>query len=350
MPRSFLVKKHTSYRKPDYGRLESQEKEEAASSPYPFEGSMIAHISQPEFPTPATCAEALEGWASISLVTSATPATGSGGGGVIKSMPVNTRPQHTDSSRANLADEPLLTFQTTTSSLRDSLNSLTSLDLSRSRIGAIAFEETGCLPAPFLLGPESRALLPCVQEKFECFDCHKAYYTFSGLAKHRQLQCEWQCRKNFNCKYCHKEYVSLGALKMHIRTHTLPCICKLCGKAFSRPWLLQGHIRTHTGREPGSGLLYCKTPFPCLSPTLQLSERFQSTKYSLDTSLTLSARMQVDETSVPNVRLQQQTTRMNTMDAEVLENKLNVFCCMNRLNMFKKINIRDHLNRQYKQR
>ncbi|MBN3272497.1 SNAI2 protein, partial [Polyodon spathula] len=165
-------------------------------------------------------------------------------------MPVNTRPQHTDSSRANLADEPLLTFQTTTSSLRDSLNSLTSLDLSRSRIGAIAFEETGCLPAPFLLGPESRALLPCVQEKFECFDCHKAYYTFSGLAKHRQLQCEWQCRKNFNCKYCHKEYVSLGALKMHIRTHTLPCICKLCGKAFSRPWLLQGHIRTHTGEKP----------------------------------------------------------------------------------------------------
>lgn len=86
-----------------------------------------------------------------------------------------------------------------------------------------------------------------IQEHFECFDCHKTYFTFSGLAKHRQLQCEWPCQKYFSCKYCDKEYVSLGALKMHIRTHTLPCVCKLCGKAFSRPWLLQGHIRTHTG-------------------------------------------------------------------------------------------------------
>ena len=54
----------------------------------------------------------------------------------------------------------------------------------------------------------------------------------------------------FTCKYCGKVYVSLGALKMHIRTHTLPCKCSICGKAFSRPWLLQGHIRTHTGEKP----------------------------------------------------------------------------------------------------
>ncbi|MGH0119630.1 UNVERIFIED_CONTAM: hypothetical protein FKN15_058081 [Acipenser sinensis] len=274
---------------PRFKKLADMYGEEAVSSPYPFEGLMLAHISQPEFPTPATCADTLAGWASRPLVTSATPATGSAAGSVIKRMPVNTRPQHTDSSMANVADDPLLTFQTTTSPLGDSLNSLTSLDVSRSMIGGIAFKETRCLPAPFLLGPESWGLLPCVQEKFECFDCHKAYYTYSGLAKHRQLQCEWQCRKYFNCKYCDKEYVSLGALKMHIRTHTLPCVCKLCGKAFSRPWLLQGHIRTHTGRKPGSGLLYFKTPIPCLSPTPQLPELFQSTKYSSGSSLTLSA-------------------------------------------------------------
>ncbi|XP_074957079.1 zinc finger protein SNAI3 [Phalacrocorax aristotelis] len=57
-------------------------------------------------------------------------------------------------------------------------------------------------------------------------------------------------RRSFSCRHCTRAYASLGALKMHIRTHTLPCLCRLCGKAFSRPWLLQGHIRTHTGEKP----------------------------------------------------------------------------------------------------
>ncbi|KAL0978603.1 hypothetical protein UPYG_G00172790 [Umbra pygmaea] len=59
-------------------------------------------------------------------------------------------------------------------------------------------------------------------------------------------------RPAFFCKHCPKEYTSLGALKMHIRSHTLPCVCPTCGKAFSRPWLLRGHIRTHTGERPFS--------------------------------------------------------------------------------------------------
>lgn len=86
--------------------------------------------------------------------------------------------------------------------------------------------------------------------RLQCDDCGKSYSTFSGLTKHKHLHCATHNKKSFSCKFCEKVYVSLGALKMHIRTHTLPCKCHLCGKAFSRPWLLQGHIRTHTGEKP----------------------------------------------------------------------------------------------------
>jgi uncharacterized Zn-finger protein len=88
------------------------------------------------------------------------------------------------------------------------------------------------------------------KDRFKCPNCKKSYSTYSGLVKHEQFHCSSQNQKTFGCKYCDKTYVSMGALKMHIRTHTLPCKCTMCGKAFSRPWLLQGHMRTHTGEKP----------------------------------------------------------------------------------------------------
>lgn len=83
-----------------------------------------------------------------------------------------------------------------------------------------------------------------------CQECSKTFSSLTSLLRHQQYHCHSHHKRPFHCKYCDKLYVSLGALKMHIRTHTLPCKCKICGKAFSRPWLLQGHIRTHTGEKP----------------------------------------------------------------------------------------------------
>ena len=87
---------------------------------------------------------------------------------------------------------------------------------------------------------------------FFCLECKKSFSTESGYLKHQHLHTSNQIQKQFSCKYCQKTYTSGSALKMHIRTHTLPCKCAQCGKSFSRPWLLQGHMRTHTGEKPFS--------------------------------------------------------------------------------------------------
>ena len=79
----------------------------------------------------------------------------------------------------------------------------------------------------------------------------------------------------FRCKNCDKSYVTPGALKMHIRTHTLPCKCKLCGKSFSRPWLLQGHYRTHTGEKP----FKCEVCFRAFADRSNLRAHMQTHSY-----------------------------------------------------------------------
>ncbi|XP_067304202.1 zinc finger protein SNAI3 [Pseudorasbora parva] len=211
MPRSFLVKKHLTNRKPDYGELESQTHEvihiESSSSKL-----KVLHPHETLRPT---------GRFGISLSSS------------LRLNPINSGmfapPQHQ-------TDGPVLglTFPVP---VRSSPLPVPMLECTEPR----SFSQRDASP----LG------LASAGSRDECMDCRKAYLSFSSLAEPR-LHCPWPSQKCFSCKYCEKEYVSLGALKMHIRTHTLPCVCKLCGKAFSRPWLLQGHIRTHTGEKPFS--------------------------------------------------------------------------------------------------
>ncbi|XP_076144096.1 zinc finger protein SNAI3 [Alosa pseudoharengus] len=243
MPRSFLVKKHLPYKKPNYGILDSKEHG--------------LHVGLPEY----SCSMSSPQQSILCLetepcLTASTPNT-------LTQMdlfhaPVSkTQPTQPSRVPSQSPEHEHATFPGASAAPHPLGDSREPLDLLRPPVDLQCFRPMQELCVPGEVGPSSHATLlglqgPIGQERFECFNCHKAYFTFSGLAKHRQLHCEWQCHKFFSCKYCDKEYVSLGALKMHIRTHTLPCVCKLCGKAFSRPWLLQGHIRTHTGEKPFS--------------------------------------------------------------------------------------------------
>ena len=80
---------------------------------------------------------------------------------------------------------------------------------------------------------------PC---RYPCPECKKSYSTLSGLVKHQESHCPALHRLAHRCKFCDKVYSQQGALKMHMKTHTLPNQCTACGKRFSRPWLLQGMI------------------------------------------------------------------------------------------------------------
>lgn len=123
-----------------------------------------------------------------------------------------------------------------------------------------------------------KQILP--KKPFYCSECKKGFSTQSGYIKHDELHKSNQIQRDFSCRFCNKGYTSLSALKMHTRTHTLPCKCNICGKSFSRPWLLQGHVRTHTGEKPFS-CNYCLRSFADKSNLrAHLQTHLQTKKYS----------------------------------------------------------------------
>ncbi|XP_042357753.1 steroid 17-alpha-hydroxylase/17,20 lyase [Plectropomus leopardus] len=243
MPRSFLVKNHHSAKRANYGRLQPLTQEAPCSI---HEDSLTHNAISPHHHCPGP-----------RLQQRAPP-----------SRPLSLRAErlHLPSSRNTSprsvsGDSPEIYTRSPADACKPA-ESCTTVNLEIQCVTGEHRRRDALFPSSLPL----LTLFPAIplggssQESFECLDCHKEYLSFSGLAKHKQLQCEWSSKKYFSCKYCEKEYVSLGALKMHIRTHTLPCVCKLCGKAFSRPWLLQGHIRTHTGEKPFS-CLHCSRAF-----------------------------------------------------------------------------------------
>uniref|UniRef100_G1Q4J5 Zinc finger protein SNAI3 n=1 Tax=Myotis lucifugus TaxID=59463 RepID=G1Q4J5_MYOLU len=210
MPRSFLVKTHSSHRVPNYGELETQRVHQLLGAKTSWETACSLCSAPPPLPSqsgPEIHFNTFQLW---------------GDAGCNSHLLTNlfTVGAHHSGSRVGHAGPQTQEQQ------------------------AEGVEEES---EDRLLGAEQA---PCAPGGFQCIHCHKLYHTLAGLARHRQLHCHLQAQRCFTCKYCDKEYSSLGALKMHIRTHTLPCICAICGKAFSRPWLLQGHIRTHTGEKP----------------------------------------------------------------------------------------------------
>lgn len=95
--------------------------------------------------------------------------------------------------------------------------------------------------------------------RYQCAECRKSYSTMSGLTKHRDFHCTVLHQQSWKCsaKSCNRLYGTVGALKMHMRTHTLPNQCTVCGRRFSRPWLLQGTVEHYPAlprRESNEGM------------------------------------------------------------------------------------------------
>ncbi|GLD63239.1 protein snail homolog Sna-like protein [Lates japonicus] len=204
MPRSFLVKKYFAKQKPNYSELECQN--DTSLERYP-----LAELSSGDNTSAATCFTTGLVW-DLSV------------------LPALYLP--TSQTEPSATPGPL------------DLSSPSSLSSSASSSGEEDEGRTSDPPSP----EPVHTYAP--RQRMKCTGV-MAHVSPPEEEEEREAPVT-AARPAFLCKHCPKEYTSLGALKMHIRSHTLPCVCTTCGKAFSRPWLLRGHIRTHTGERPFS--------------------------------------------------------------------------------------------------
>ncbi|XP_029782241.1 zinc finger protein SNAI3 [Suricata suricatta] len=223
MPRSFLVKTHSSHRVPNYRQLETQREANGTCSAC---RGLAVPLFLPENAASSTSGDSPRPWDRTSVVARISlplPSTEEALGACEPDLLAGSQVDPRASRAPGLP-------------LKDSLNHL--------NLPALLVLPTRWPPIPGPDGGPAPDRLQAAPGGFEGLHGHRPHPTPTGLARH-----PWAPRC-FSCRHCDKEYASLGALKMHIRTHTLPCLCSVCGKAFSRPWLLQGHIRTHTGEKP----------------------------------------------------------------------------------------------------
>ncbi|XP_075043743.1 uncharacterized protein LOC142103571 [Mixophyes fleayi] len=212
MPRSFLVKKPCSHRIPDYGQLLESQAGLVSSQRQNEDSSIPRHDGTEQrqiHPAPPQ---------------------------IQPDVDLGDQYDKTFLKPLALRMSDALSILANELPLKDNINNL-NMPL-RSRTSDGSFSTSG---SKATFNPPSQGTPPPTSDSGGCFQ-KPGLYTGSKLRN---------CRF-FSCPHCSKAYSSLGALKMHIRTHTLPCACRICGKAFSRPWLLQGHIRTHTGEKPFS--------------------------------------------------------------------------------------------------
>nr|XP_060505941.1 zinc finger protein SNAI3 [Panthera onca] len=215
MPRSFLVKTHSSHRVSNYRQLETQRE---INGPCSACRGLAVPLLLPDKAASSTPGDPPLPWDRTSAVCPISlplPRTEEARGA--------SRPDTLEDSRADL-----WSGRAPSEPLKDSLNHL--------NLPPLRVPPTRWPPIPGPDGGQAPDRLQAAPGGLGRPHCHKP--------------CHLRAPRCFTCRFCDKEYASLGALKMHIRTHTLPCLCSVCGKAFSRPWLLQGHIRTHTGEKP----------------------------------------------------------------------------------------------------